>query len=256
MNFNNFFTYNENKELHFSLPTKTFITIMGEGKNRLLKNLLFEKKHEYISLMFTKITAKNILNYKKNVMFILHKHLNIFIGETVNDEIAFGMESLGINRSEMKNTIENYAKSFNIIHLLNKDPNCIGTSDKAKVKLISALVCKPKVLILDEILCEIDKYEIKIVLNNLKKFVEEENIIMNFTNDVNETLYGDEILVLNDEKILISGKTLNVLNEDKIMKKLGLGLPFVIELNKYLIDYEIINKYQLDIERLVDEIWK
>lgn len=256
MNFSNYFTYNESKELSFCYPLNSFVTFMGSGKEKLLKNLLFYNNHEYITLMFSKITSKNINKYKKNVAFVLNKHLNIFVGETVSDEIAFGMESLGKKKNEIENILEHYAKLFNISHLLNKDPNCLGCSDKVKIKIVSALVCEPKVLMLDEVLCELDYVDRLVVLKNLSDFVNNENVIFNFTNNVNECLYGNEVVILDDTKILLSGKTINVLNEDKLMKKLGFGLPFIVEVNKYLMDYGIVHDYYLDLESLVDNIWK
>ncbi len=256
MNFSNYFTYNESKELSFCYPVNSFVTFMGSGKEKLLKNLLFYNKHEYITLMYLKINSKNINKYRKNVAFVLNKHLNIFVGETVGDEIAFGMESLGKNKSEMESILGKYAKLFNISHLLDKDPNCLGCSDKVMIKIVSALVCEPKILVLDEVLCELDFKDRLVVLKNLKDFVDRDNIIFNFTNDVDECLYGNEVVILDDAKILLSGKTINVLNEDKLMKKLGFGLPFVVEVNKYLMDYGIVNHYYLDLESLVDNIWK
>ena len=52
------------------------------------------------------------------------------------------------------------------------------------------------------------------------------------------------------------GKTLSVLNEEKILRRLGLGLPFIVELNKYLMDYKLIDKYYLTNKKLVGAIWK
>ena len=63
-------------------------------------------------------------------------------------------------------------------------------------------------------------------------------------------------IITNNNELIAEGSTKSVLNEEKLMKKLGLGLPFIIELNKLLMDYEIIKKYELDMEKLVDKIWK
>ena len=57
-------------------------------------------------------------------------------------------------------------------------------------------------------------------------------------------------------KLVCDGKTLSVLNEEKLLKRLGIGLPFIIELNKYLMDYGLINKYYLNYKKLVSAVWK
>ena len=256
MNFNNYFTYDETKDLSFSFPTRSFVTFLGDGNRKMLDNLLFKKSHEYITLMYAKINSKNFLKYKRNVFFVLHEHLNLFVAETVSDEIAFGMECLGMNKNEMGDKLEKYARKFCISDLLDKDPSCLGISDKVKIKIVGALVCEPKVLVLDEVLCELDKSDLEVVVKNLNNFVNGDNIVFNFTTDVNECLFGTDVVVLSKEKILVSGKTLNVLNEDKLMKKLGIGLPFLIEVNKYLMDYGIVKNYFDSIDELVDEVWK
>ena len=256
MNFNNYFTYSESKDFSFSFPTRSFVTFLGDGNKRLINNLLFKNNHDYITLMFAKINSKNIFKYKKNVSFVLHEHINLFVGETVSDDIAFGMECSGLNKNEMEDKILKYAKKFEIMNLLDKDPNSLGISDKVKIKIVGSLVCEPKVLVLDEVLCELDKCDLNKVIKNLNDFVNNDNIVFNFTSDVSECLFGSDVIVLNNEKILISGKTINVLNEDKLMKKLGVGLPFLIEVNKYLMDYGIVDKYFDSVGELVDVIWK
>ena len=57
-------------------------------------------------------------------------------------------------------------------------------------------------------------------------------------------------------KIVMSGKTMSVLNEEKIMKRLDINLPFIVLLNKYLIDYNLIDNYILDYTSLGGALWK
>ena len=80
MNFNNYFTYSESKNLSFSFPTRSFVTFLGDGNKKLIDNLLFKNNHDYITLMFAKINFKNIYKYKKFVSFVLHEHFNFFVG--------------------------------------------------------------------------------------------------------------------------------------------------------------------------------
>ena len=93
----------------------------------------------------------------------------------------------------------------------------------------------------------------RIVVSN--EFKRDGLIIFNFTTDIESSLFGDEIIITDKEKIIVSGKTMSVLNEEKIMKRLGLGLPFIVMLNKYLIDYNLIDKYILDYKLLGGKLW-
>ena len=122
--------------------------------------------------------------------------------------------------------------------------------------IICALVTNPKLLLIDNLLSLLDKNDFKIVLNNLKEFIKNGGIIFNFTTNIEETILSNELIITDKEKIVISGPTLSVLNEEKIMKRLGISLPFIVMLNKYLIDYELINTYYLDYSLLGGKLWK
>ena len=80
--------------------------------------------------------------------------------------------------------------------------------------------------------------------------------VTNCTNDIEESLYAERIIILYDKALACEGKTLSVLNEEKLLKRLGIGLPFLVELNKYFMDYGMIDKYHLTNEKLVNALWK
>ena len=90
----------------------------------------------------------------------------------------------------------------------------------------------------------------------MKEYASKGNIILNFTNEIEESILGNKIVITDKEKILMSGNTLSVLNEEIIMKRLGFNLPFIVKLNKYFKDYNIIDNYILDDRKLVDTLWK
>lgn len=222
------------ESLNIELKEKSFITIIGHSNDFLICKLLKEK----------------------SVTYVLDKYLSIFNGETVEDEIAFGLESKALKKELIGNIIKDYAKKFEIEHLLDKDPFSLGSSDKAKVKLCNALICRSKIIVISEVLSELDKKDLEISINLLKEYIAKGGVVINVTSNIEESLYGDRLIIYKDKEIVIDGETLSVLNEEKLMKRLGLGLPFYIELSKYLIDYKLIDKYYLDSESLVDAVWK
>ena len=118
-----------------------------------------------------------------------------------------------------------------------------------------SLIVEPKLLVIDNLLSSLDKEDLITTLNVLNEFKRGGLIIFNFTTDIESSLFGDEIIITDKEKIIVSGKTMSVLNEEKIMKRLGLGLPFIVMLNKYLIDYNLIDKYILDYKLLGGKLW-
>jgi energy-coupling factor transport system ATP-binding protein len=251
-----FLEYKDRENYEFDSDLKNFITFVGKSNKKIIASLMSKRKRVFISINGLELNKKNNNQIKKNISFVLNEHLNSFIGETVDDEISFGLESLAVNKDTMKSTILSKAQEFKIDDVLKRDPNSLGSSEKAKVKIISALVCKPKILVLDNILGELDYKDRKVVVDILKEYVERNNIVLNFTSNIEEALYANRLIVSDEEKIVMDGKTISVLNEEKIMKRLGISLPFIVELNRYLMDYGLISKYELNMEKLVNLVWK
>ena len=114
-------------------------------------------------------------------------------------------------------------------------------------------VLKEKKVIFFNILNNLSKDE----LDKLFKFLNDNNILfVNFTNDIELSLYTDYLIIYDKEKILMEGKTLDILKNEKLIKRLGLNLPFIVELSILLKDYGLVNDIYLDKESLVDKLWK
>ena len=255
MNFN-YFDYIENEENSFGAKENEWITFLGDRNNQILDNLLFKKENDYITINYSKITSKTVDKLRKLVGFSCFSMLNVFLGETLRDELAYGLESLATKKEEMISRIDEISAQFRLTPLLEESPKSLSTSSKVKLSIARSLITKPKILVLDNVLSCLDEKDLTLVNKNLQKYVDEGGIIFNFTTEIEETLLGTKVIVTLEDKIAISGYTLSVLNEEKIMKRLGYSLPFIILLNKYLKDYGLIDYYVFTYERLVSEIWK
>lgn len=251
-----YFKYRYTTDIEFDLSLGTHTAIIGNSNDFFLETLLNKDEKCNIFIGDKEYTPENKFYIRKLMSFVLYKHLNIFVGETVRDEIIFGLESLAFSKDDIDERVNSLSRRFKLDHLLEKDPNSLGSSDKVKMKLLSSLIIKPNVLVIDSVLCELDYEDKKLVFNILKEYTKNQGVVINLTRDMEETLWSDRIIVLHDKKIACDGKTLSVLNEEKLLKRLGLGMPFIVELNKYLMDYGMINKYSLTNEKLVGEIWK
>ena len=252
----NYFKYRYDKFIEFNLKEKSHLSIIGNSNDFFINTLLSQHEKCNVFIGDKELNEENIKTIRKRMAIVLNKHLNIFVGETVKDEIAFGLESLAYKKNEIAEIIESQAKIFKLTDLLEKDPNSLGSSDKVKMKILSALVIGPKIIVLDNILSELDYNDKVLVFDILDEYKNNGGIIINVTNDIEETLNSDRIIILHDNALVCDGKTLSVLNEEKILKRLGVGIPFIVELNKYFMDYGMINKYYLSNEKLVGALWK
>lgn len=246
----------KNGNLYLDVFEHNFISVLGKGNKIILNHLYFNKSNNFITLLEKKLKKKDILNYRKNVSIVTYEHINSFTSETVEDELAYGLENQGIKESEMHKIILEYSVKFNFVDILNDDPQTIGTSKKALLKTISSILCGPKVIVLDNILCCLNRRDKEMLLPFLIDYVKKGNSIINFTCDIEDTLYGNYIVLTDEEKTIASGRTISILNEEKLMNRLGLSLPFIFDLNKQLMYYEIIDEFYLDERSLVEAIWK
>lgn len=253
---NGYFKYRFGENIDFNIKEKEFVSVIGNNNDLIIHTLL--NFHQKVNLFIgdKEFNRENLNIIRRRMSIILYKHLNIFVGETVRDEIIFGLESLAFKKDDITALIESKVRLFKLNYLLDRDPNSLGSSDKVKMKILSSLIVNPQVIVLDNIMSELDYEDKLLVFDILEEYTTKGGIVINFTNDIDETLYGDRILIIYDKSLACDGKTLSVLNEEKLLKRLGLGLPFIIELNKYLMDYGIVDKYYLSNEKLVGAIWK
>ena len=90
----------------------------------------------------------------------------------------------------------------------------------------------------------------------LKELMKIRNVnFINITSDIEQTLLGDYIYVYDKDTLVMEGAMDSVLSQEKILKRLGFGLPFVVDLSLQLNYYNVLDKIHYDMESLVDDLW-
>ena len=251
---NNILDYKDGS-FNFSIKSGEIVTFYGQCNN-IISNLMFKNKNDFVSIEGLSINNKNLDVLRNNVRFVDVDYMDIFNSETIMDELAFPLENAAMNKKEMKEKVEAIAGKFNFKKINTTAPLSLDSSSRALLQIGCALIVEPKVIVLNNVLCFLNRDDLALVLAAFSEFIKNGGCILNFTSDIEESLFGSRIIVLGSDKILIEGETLGVLNEEKIMKRLGIGLPFVISLSKYLKDYELIDRYYLDYKSLGGALWK
>ena len=94
-------------------------------------------------------------------------------------------------------------------------------------------------------------------IKEIFKTLEDNNIkYINFTNNIEEALYTSYLIIYDDKKVLVEGVTDEVLKCEKLIKKVGLNLPFITELSLLLKDYDLVDKIYKDNASLKGDLWK
>lgn len=229
----------------------------GSGKSTLIKILTgLLKTDSDINICGMELNEKNLYNIRKNIGIIFDNPENLFLCETVEDDLVFSLENLCYSVDEMKKRVREISNKFKISHLLKKSPNELSGGEKSKVALACALIHNPKILILDESLSMIDEIDRKYILDILSKLHKEGLTIINVVHDLRETYYSDRLLIINDGAIMLDGTPLKVMEYDKILNRLGIEIPFEIELSIKLKLYGLIDSLIPNVERLVDTLWQ
>ncbi len=238
-----------------------FISLIGpngSGKSTLVKLMagLLEFDGEiYINNLM--LNKNNIKEIRKSIGVILSNIDSQFTSERVFDNIAFPLVNQGIIRSKIIESVETIANKLNIAYLLDKNITEINNMEKALINLASVLVYKPNILILDEAFENLDKIERDTILGVLKKLNSNEKVtIINVTHNMEDILFGASIIILDAGAIIEYGTNDKLFSNDKIFSKLGLDLPFMVDLSIKLKYYNLIDRIIYDMEEMVDVLWK
>lgn len=236
----------------------SIVGLNGSGKTTLIKILCGILRYDgYISIDNRFLNETNLNNVRRCMGVIFSDIDELLIGETVSDDLAFSLENLEYSNTYIKNEIKTISNIFGINEILDKKIEDLNIEEKIMTVLGASLIHRPKVLIIDNVfngVCQEFKEKIYKILINLKKENNMSIIIM--TNNLEDTIKSDRILVLNKGEVYLLDKPLEIYKNEKKLNKLGFKLPFCVELSNYLILYDVLNKVYFDVDRLVNAIWK
>ena len=258
------FSYQEKevfKNLHLTMESQKFTVVLGpngSGKTTLLKLLLgFEKGNSVIMLDSLPVIKENLNRIYKEIGVVFENQNQNFVAETVTDELAFPLENLNYGKEEITKAIDQVSDLLNIKHLLNEVPNNLNAGDKQLVALASALIIKPKILLIDEGLNNLDLSRKNKILSILKKLVNENQItIIYFTHDSEDTLNADNVIILSNGKVQVANTKEEIYKDENNFLNANLEPPFIIKLSKRLQFYDLIQDDYLNAEKLVNDLWK
>ena len=259
------FAYSEEQvaidDVSFSVDKGKFITVLGHngsGKSTLAKLIvgLLEKKTGQIFFDGEEVTRNNIQDLQSKTALVFQNPDNQFIGVTVEDDIAFGLENKCFPHDKMQEEINKFADSVNMLDYLKKEPINLSGGQKQRVALAGALILRPEILILDEATSMLDpkgKSTVRKVIDRINQENPDLTII-SITHDVDEALLADEVLILSKGKLVKSGKPKEVLRDREALLNLKLEVPFIYRFEEKLARCGI-HSHAESIDELVEDIW-
>ena len=243
------------KDLNFTLRKDKTLSIIGipnSGKTTLLKILTGELDYEGSVLVNGISVSKANINAVRRSIVAVYRESS-FINDLVIEELRHPMENMNIAPSEINAAISEINDYFNINRILKKKIDDLNLNDRTLVKILSYALVNPSYIALDDLLIDLDTRTKILLLNYLNS---KEIRLINVTSNMEDVLYTDYILCLYNGISAIDGRTLDVLDNEKILKRLGFDLPFMVDLSIQLQLYGLINKSYLNKEGMVDALWK
>lgn len=245
------------KNLNLNIKEGDFIFISGKtssGKTLLLKMILGLVDTDI--KVFNMDLKSNLKEVRKNIGIVFENPDNYFVADTVKEEISFILENLKYKRSEINSRVDEISDILNIKHLLKLNPHSLSGGEKELVALASALVNKPKLLLIDGSLSMLDEITKDKVYNYLKKINKEEKLtIISTTNNLEDSLYGKELVLL-DKNVILKEKINKAFDNEEVFKKCNLEMPFMANLSHKLKYYGLVDKVILNMDKMVNELWK
>lgn len=244
-----------------SIEKGKFTTILGNngsGKSTLVKILCGLLDFDgSVTINGIDLCKKNLKSIRRNIGFVFENPDNCLISETVLEDLAFPLENLNLSRDYIYSKIVEISNYLGISDLLNKCSRDLSGGEKQLVSLACALVTGPKILILDEALSMLDLNNKKKILLILKKIKKDYGVtIINVTHDIEESVYGDDILLIDNGSIILYDSKKSVYKCEKVLGKYGFDLPFMVDLSNRLSYYDLIDNYVFDMNKMVDILWK
>ena len=227
--------------LSLKIESGSFIAVLGHngsGKSTLAKLIigLYVQLKGQIYIFDQEMNDDNVYELRRNLGIIFQNPDNQFIGSTVRDDIAFGLENDCIDTDTMKVLVDEFAEKVGMKEYLDKEPSNLSGGQKQRVAIAGALARKPKILIMDEATAMLDPKGRRDIRNLIKKMKDENpglTIISN-THDIDEAYQADKVIVLNKGKVFLSGTPEEVFEQSDKLLSIKLDIPFFHKLNKEL----------------------
>ena len=231
----------------------------GSGKSTLAKmmNGLLEASSGEIYIDGQLLTEDTVYEARRKVGMVFQNPDNQFVGTTGEDDIAFGLENIGMPRDEMVRKINTSLEMVRMTKFKEKEPARLSGGQKQRVAIAGMIALAPKVVILDEATSMLDpqgRYE---VISTIQQLHKEKGItVISITHDLDEAAQADRVLLMEGGKVNRIGKPSEIFEMGTALVDKGLDVPFSEKLKAVLKEKGLnVPSEYLDEEGLVEWLW-
>ncbi len=262
------FRYKESQEYYdvkgitFHVKRGEWLSIVGHngsGKSttvRLIDGLLEAESGEIV-IDGQRLTEENVWNIRRQIGMVFQNPDNQFVGATVEDDVAFGLENQGLSRQEMQKRVEEALDLVGMLDFKKREPARLSGGQKQRVAIAGVVALRPAILILDEATSMLDPEGRRELIETVKGIRKDYDMtVISITHDLEEVAMSDRVLVMKKGSIESTNSPRELFSRNDL-DQIGLDDPFANQLRHSLIQngYDLPENYLTESE-LEDKLWE
>ena len=254
--------YYDVKDITFHVKRGEWLSIVGHngsGKSttvRLIDGLLEAESGEIV-IDGQRLTEENVWNIRRQIGMVFQNPDNQFVGATVEDDVAFGLENQGLSRQEMKKRVEEALDLVGMLDFKKREPARLSGGQKQRVAIAGVVAIRPAILILDEATSMLDPEGRRELIETVKGIRKDYDMtVISITHDLEEVAMSDRVLVMKRGEIESTSSPRELFSRNDL-DQIGLDDPFANQLKHSLNQngYDLPENYLTESE-LEDKLWE
>lgn len=225
------------KDFNLTVEKGSFVAVLGHngsGKStvaKLINGINIAQKGEIFVDGQKVVDDDTIFDIRRKVGMVFQNPDNQIVSSIVEEDVAFGVENLGIEPAEIRTRVDNALKTVGMYEYKDKAPNKLSGGQKQRVAVAGIIAMKPMCIVLDEPTAMLDPSGRREVLSTIKKLNKEEGItIVLITHYMDEAVQADRVVVIDNGEVKMDDKPEIVFCKVDEVKALGLDVPQSTEL--------------------------
>lgn len=250
------------KDVTFHVKQGEWLSIVGHngsGKSttiRLIDGLLEAESGEII-IDGDELTLENVWEKRRHIGMVFQNPDNQFVGATVEDDVAFGLENQGMDYQTMFDRVQEALDIVGMQDFKEREPARLSGGQKQRVAIAGVVALRPDIVILDEATSMLDPEGRLELIQTVKKIKDQHGMtVISITHDLDEVALSDRVLVMKEGQVE-STSTPSELFSRTDLEDLGLDEPFTNQVKATLLNsgFQLPKRYLTEKE-LQDYLWE
>ena len=227
-------------DVSFTIEKGSFTAIIGQngsGKSTLARNLnglLVPTSGRILVDGMDTADDSRIWDIRSRVAMVFQNPDNQIVSSIVEDDVAFGPETLGVDPADIRRRVDDALKRVDMYHLRNKAPHQLSGGQKQRIAIAGAVAMRPECIVFDEPTAMLDPKGRREVLEIVRELNSQGITTILITHVMEEAAQADEIIVMDRGQVKLQGAPVEIFRSIDVLREISLGVPPVVELAEEL----------------------